>query len=145
MRETIRQRLGKYRLKSLLIKQIKSLPIGKEKSIKMLRLRTDLIRHVHSPLPDYCGLPLHYILDVTTGDQLCDHCDNRKLRTQRMVNRYPVGILLGHPVLKHYIKKCPVCKREYPFEKINALVPAHSNYAYDIITWISIQTNSLGI
>ena len=44
-----------------------------------------------------------------------------------------MGILLGQPLLKHYIKKCPVCKREYPYEELYALVPPHGNYCYDII------------
>ena len=105
----------------------------------MLRLRADLIRQVHSPLPDYCCLPQHYLLDVTTALTLCDDCDNSKLRSQRTLKRYPVGILLGTPVLRHHIKKCPVCKREYPYEKINALVPRHSNYAYDILVEVGLQ------
>jgi hypothetical protein len=105
----------------------------------MLRLRADLIRQVHSPLPDYCCLPQHYVLDVTTGDYLCDDCDHSKLRSQRIVKRYPVGILLGRCVLRHHIKKCPVCKREYRYEKINALVPRHGNYAYDIIVEVGLQ------
>ena len=105
----------------------------------MLRLRADLIRQVHSPLPDYCCLPQHYVLDVTTDLTLCDDCDNSKLRSQRIVKRYPVGISLGHPALRHHIKKCPVCKREYHYEKINALVPRHSNYAYDILVEIGLQ------
>jgi hypothetical protein len=71
----------------------------------MLRLRADLIRQVHPPLPDYCCLPQGYVLNVTTGDQFCDHCDNRKLRRQRTIKRYPVGISLGQPVLRHQIKK----------------------------------------
>jgi hypothetical protein len=105
----------------------------------MLRLRANLILQVHSPLPDYCCLPQHYVLDVTTGEQLCDDCDHRKLRSQRTVKRYPVGILLGTPVLRHHIKKCAVCKREYPYEKINDLVPRHSNYSYDIIVEVGLQ------
>jgi hypothetical protein len=105
----------------------------------MLRLRADLIRQVHSPLPDYCCLPQHYVLDVTTDLTLCDDCDNSKLRSQRIVKRYPVGISLGHPVLRHHIKKCPVCKTEYRYEKINALVPRHSNYAYDIIVEVGLK------
>jgi hypothetical protein len=105
----------------------------------MLRLRADLIRQFHSPLPDYCCLPQQYVLDVTTGLTLCDDCDNSKLRSQRILKRYPVGILLGHPVLRHHIKKCPVCKREYPYEKINALVPRHSNYTYDILVEVGLQ------
>jgi len=98
-----------------------------------------LIRQVHSPLPDYCCLPQDYILNVTTGYQLCDTCDNRKLRSQRTVKRYPVGILLGQPVLRHQIKKCPVCKTEYRYEKMNTLVPRHGNYAYDIIVEVGLQ------
>jgi hypothetical protein len=105
----------------------------------MLRLRVKLIRQVHSPLPDYCCLPQHYVLDVTTALTLCDDCANSNLRIQRIVERYPVGILLGHPVLCHHIKKCPVCKKEYAYEKINALVPRHSNYAYDIIVEVGLQ------
>jgi len=104
----------------------------------MLKLRADLIGQVHSPLPDYCCLPQNYVLNVS-GNQLCDHCDNRKLRSQRTVKRYPVGILLGQPVLKHQIRKCPDCKREYRYEKIDALVPPHSNYAYDIIVEVGLQ------
>ncbi len=105
----------------------------------MLRLRADLIRQVHPPLPDYCCLPQGYVLNVTTGDQFCDHCDNRKLRRQRTIKRYPVGISLGQPVLRHQIKKCPVCKTEYRYEKINALVARHSNYAYDLIVEVGLQ------
>ena len=105
----------------------------------MLRLRAELIRQVHSPLPVYCCLAQHYVLDVTTALTLCDDCANSNLRSQRIVERYPVGILLGHPVLNHHIKKCPVCKREYPYEKINALVPRHSNYAYDILVEVGLQ------
>ena len=98
-----------------------------------------MLSQVHSPLPDYCCLPEHYILAVKTSRKLCDQCDNMKLRSQRIVNRYPVGILLGHPLLGHRIKKCPVCKREYPYEKINALVPRHGNYAYDIIVEVGLE------
>jgi hypothetical protein len=107
--------------------------------MEILSLRADLISQVHSPLPDYCCLPEHYILDVTTSRKVCDHCDNIKLRSQRIVNRYPVGILLGRPVLRHHIKKCSVCKREYPYEKINALVPRHGNYVYDIIVEVGLK------
>lgn len=98
-----------------------------------------MIGQIHSPLPDYCCLSKHYILDVTTGRKFCGHCDNIKLRSQRIVNRYPVGILLGQPLLRHHIKRCPVCKREYPYEKINVLVPPHSNYAYDIIVEVGFE------
>ncbi len=105
----------------------------------MLRLRSHLIRQAHSPLPGYCHLPQHYDLDVTTGLMLCDDCDNRKLRSQRIVKLYPVGISLGRPALRHHIKKCPDCKREYRYEKLNALVPRHSNYAYDILVEVGLQ------
>jgi len=107
--------------------------------MEILSLRANLISQVHLPLPDYCCLPEHYILDVTTSRKVCDHCDNIKLRSQRIVNRYPVGILLGHPVLRHHIKKCSVCKREYPYEKLNSLVPRHGNYAYDIIVEVGLE------
>jgi len=52
---------------------------------------------------------------------------------QRTSIRYPLGILLGEPLLRHHIKKCPVCGQEYPYEQLNDFVPPHSNYAYDII------------
>ena len=80
-----------------------------------MRLRADLIREVHGALPGYCFLPERYKLDVTTSHDVCDHCDNR-LHNQRIARRYPVGILLGRPELRHHIKKCPVCRREYPYE-----------------------------
>jgi hypothetical protein len=53
--------------------------------------------------------------------------------------RYPRGILLGEPILKHRIKKCPRCKREYPFEQLHQLIPPHGNYAYDIITYVGVE------
>ena len=98
-----------------------------------------MISQIHPPLPDYCCLPEHYILDVTTSRKVCDHCDNIKLRSQRIVNRYPVGVFLGNPMLRHHIKKCPVCKREYPYEEINDIVPRHSNYVYDIIVEVGLE------
>jgi hypothetical protein len=105
----------------------------------MLRVRADLMRQVHSPLPDYCFLGQHYPLDVSTSRKVCDGCDHVKLRSQRIVKRYPVGILLGHPVLRHHIKRCPVCSREYSYEELNALVAAHGNYAYDIMVEVGLK------
>jgi len=78
-------------------------------------------------------------LHVTTNRKSCDQCDNMKLRSQRILNRYPVGTLLGRPFLRHHIKKCPACRREYPYEKINTLVPRHGNYAYDIIIEVGLE------
>jgi len=78
-------------------------------------------------------------LDVTTSREVCDHCDNSRLRSQRIARRYPVGILLGRPVLRHHIKKCPVCSREYPYEHLNVLVPPHGNYVYDIIIEVGLR------
>jgi hypothetical protein len=53
--------------------------------------------------------------------------------------RYPRGILLGEPIVKHQIKKCPRCKREYPFEQLHQLIPPHGNYAYDIIIYVGLE------
>jgi hypothetical protein len=72
-------------------------------------------------------------LDVSSDREVCADCNNQKLKSQRIARRYPVGILLGQPLLQHHIKKCPVCKREYPYEELSALVPPYGNYAYDII------------
>ena len=83
-------------------------------------------------MPGYCLLPKHYVLDVVTDHTLCDQC-HCGLRIQRTSIRYPLGILLGEPLLRHHIKKCPVCGQEYPYEQLNGFVPPHSNYAYDII------------
>lgn len=52
--------------------------------------------------------------------------------------RYPIGILMGRPLLYHHIKKCPVCRREYSYEHLNTLVPPHGNYAYDIIIEVGL-------
>jgi len=98
-----------------------------------------LISQVQSPLPDYSFLPKHYILDVTTSREVCDHCDNHRLQRQRIANRYPIGILLGQPQLCHHIKKCPVCKQEYPYEQLHALVPPHGNYVYDIMIEVGLE------
>ena len=95
-------------------------------------LRAQLIGQVHGSLPDYSLLPKHYVLDVVNDHTLCDHC-HCGLRIQRTLVRYPVGILLGEPILRHHIKKCPVCGREYQYEQLNDLVPPHGNYAYDIM------------
>ena len=61
------------------------------------------------------------------------------MRIQRTVLRYPRGILLGEPIVKHQIKKCPLCKREYPFEQLHQLIPPHGNYAYDIIIYVGLE------
>jgi len=66
------------------------------------------------------------------------NCQNHKLRIQRTVWRYPRGILLGQPIVKHQIKKCPLCKREYPCEYLHHLIPPHGNYAYDIIIYVGM-------
>ena len=66
-------------------------------------------------------------------------CQDQKLHIQRTVLRYPRGILLGEPILKHHIKKCPRCKREYPFEQLHQLIPPHGNYAYDIIIYVGVE------
>ena len=65
-------------------------------------------------------------------------CQDQKLRIQRTVLRYPRGILLGEPIVKHQIKKCPRCRREYPFEQLHQLIPPHGNYAYDIIIYVGM-------
>ena len=104
----------------------------------MLRLRADLIRQAHTPLPGYCCLPQDYVLNVS-GNQLCDHCANRKLRIQRTIKRYPIGAILGRPFLRHHVKKCPAYGQEYPYEKINTLVPRHGNYTYDIIIEVGLE------
>ena len=102
-------------------------------------IRSDLISQIHIPLPDYCFLPEHYILDVITHREVCENCYNRRLRSQRIVERYPVGILLGQPLLRHHIKKCPGCKKEYPYEQLNSLVPPYGNYIYDIIVEVGLK------
>ncbi len=66
-------------------------------------------------------------------------CQEQKLQVQRTVLRYPRGILLGEPIVKHQIKKCPRCKREYPFEQLHQLIPPHGNYAYDIIIYVGLE------
>jgi hypothetical protein len=107
--------------------------------LEILRLRADLISEVHSPLPEYCYLPDNYKLEITSKRKFCDQCDNVRLRIQRTVNRYPIGIILGRPFLRHHIKKCPACGREYPYEKVNAFVPRHGNYTYDIIIEVGLE------
>lgn len=92
-----------------------------------------MVRGIHTRLPDYCFLEKHYLLDVSSDREVCEDCNNQKLKSQRIARRYPVGILLGQPLLQHHIKKCPLCKREYPYEELNVLVPPYSNYADDII------------
>ncbi len=104
----------------------------KKKPLELLRLRAQLIGQVHGPLPNYCLLAKHYVLDVVSDHTLCDHC-HCGLRIQRSVFRYPVGILLGEPILRHHIKKRPVCGQEYPYEQLNDLLPPHGNYVYDIM------------
>ena len=75
---------------------------------------------------------------MSSDQQTCSHpnCQNQKLHIQRTVSRYPTGILLGQPIIKHRIKKCPLCKREYHFEQLPYLIPPGGNYAYDIIIYI---------
>jgi hypothetical protein len=78
---------------------------------------------------------------VASHREICCNpdCQDQKLHIQRTVLRYPRGILLGEPILKHRIKKCPRCKREYPFEQLHQLIPPHGNYAYDIITYVGVE------
>lgn len=77
---------------------------------------------------------------MSSSRETCSNpnCQNQKLRIQRTVWRYPHGILLGQPIVKHQIKKCPLCKREYRFEQLHHLIPPHGNYAYDIIIYVGI-------
>ena len=60
------------------------------------------------------------------------------LQIQRIVNKNPVGITMGKPRLRHHIKKCPACKKEYPYEQIDTLVPRYGNYAYDVIIKVGL-------
>ena len=70
-------------------------------------------------------------------DDISDCCHS-KLRIQRTSKRYPVGILLGMPVLHHHIKQCLNCGKYYPFDKVNEFLPPHSNYGYDIIIEVGL-------
>ena len=88
-------------------------------------------------LPDHCLLPEHYKLDLMIPDGISDCCHS-KLRIQRTSKRYPVSILLGMPVLHHHIKQCLNCGKYYPCDKINELMPPHSNYGYDIIIEVGL-------
>lgn len=111
----------------------------KKNQIELLKLRADLISQIHTPIPEYCFLPKHYTLDVITKREVCSHCHNCRLQRQRTVKRYPVGILLGEPILRHHIKKCPACRREYPYEQLNDLIPPYGNYTYDIIIKVGLE------
>jgi hypothetical protein len=41
--------------------------------------------------------------------------------------------------LRHHIKKCPGCRKEYPYEQLNSLVPPYGNYIYDIIVEVGLK------
>lgn len=105
-----------------------------------MNLRADRINEIEGALPDSCILPRHYTLAVSSDRETCinPECQHQKLHIQRTVWRYPIGILLGQPKVMHRIKKCPLCKREYPFEQLHHLIPPHGNYAYDIIIYVGM-------
>ncbi len=91
-----------------------------------------------APLPDYCFPPDRYILDVAANRTDCDGCGNNRLHSVRTTERRPVGIMLGRPLLRHHIKKCPACGREYGYEHMDQLVPPCANYAYDVIAEVGL-------
>lgn len=96
-----------------------------------------MLCQVYGALPNYCLLPLHYNLELETIQSKCEEC-KVNLRVQWTIVRYPEGILLGKPKLRHRIKQCPVCKKIYPFERLNNLVPPYGKYSLDIITKVGI-------
>ncbi len=107
--------------------------------IELLNIRSDLLAQVKVPIPDYCLLPNNYDLSVVTIRDYCEDCDDTKLQRQRTVKRLPVGILLGRPLLRHHIKKCCRCGREYSCEWLDELKPLHGNYCYDVIIKVGLE------
>ncbi len=115
--------------------------LKKKKTLEILKLRAEIINKTEAPLPDHCILPPNYTLEVSSHRQTCinPQCQEQQLRIQRTVWRHPIGIMLGQSIVKHQIKKCPLCKQEYPFEQLHHLIPPHGNYAYDIIIYVGVQ------
>ena len=89
------------------------------------------------PHPPACRLPRRYALDVASDRVLCEDCAVG-LRVQWTPLRQPLGILLGEPLLRHHIKRCPRCKRIYRYERIDMLVPPGANYAYDVVVEVGL-------
>lgn len=106
--------------------------------IELLKIRTDLIDQVGSPLPVVCLLPDNYSLEVATVRCFCGDCGDVKLRRQRTIEQHPVGISIGRPLLHKLIKKCPECGREYSDERFNEFVPPNDNYCYDVIVEVGL-------
>ena len=103
----------------------------------MLECRAELLHRCADPLPEYCGLPKHWRVMVETDQTHCERC-GQGLRRQWRRTRFPIGLALGQPELIHRHKQCPVCKQVYGCEKMAELVPAHSNYAYDLIVEVGL-------
>ena len=107
-----------------------------KKKLEILTIRYELILKIKKPLHNYCMLPQNYILDLESPQTECS-CGGT-LRKQWLTTRHPIGILLGKPRLRHHIKQCSICKKVYPFESINRLVPPHGNFSYDIIVEVGL-------
>lgn len=110
--------------------------ISSKKKLDFLHLRARLLREFHGHLPEYCHLPDNYALDIETSHSICS-CGCR-LQRKWLKTRKVIGILLGKVHLRHHIKRCPQCKKVYPYEHLRELLPPNCNYAYDIMVEIGL-------
>jgi hypothetical protein len=90
------------------------------------------------PLAPLTRLPRHYLLEMASGQTVCEACQV-PLRRQRSSISYAVGLLLGEPRIRSIQKQCPMCHRIYRSEECSEWVPAHGNYAFDIIVKVGLS------
>jgi hypothetical protein len=100
-------------------------------------MRDQMVRSAAVSLTPPTRLPRHYLLEMASGRTVCEACQV-PLRRQRTSISYPVGLLLGEPRVRSIQKQCPVCRRIYRSEEYSELVPAHGNYAFDLIVEVGL-------
>ncbi|MBN2729416.1 MAG: hypothetical protein JXR53_09360 [Bacteroidales bacterium] len=92
--------------------------------------RFELLRQFDQPLPEFCILPEHYRLDMTSDLTECTECMG-PLRIQWAVRVHPVSLSLGHPSAVLHVKCCQNCgKTVYP-EQYEQLSPKNWQYSYE--------------
>jgi len=100
--------------------------------MQILKVYRRLVSRMSGPLPQTCRLPKGYHLDVTYSGSRCRQC-GEGLNIGWTAKRSPIGIKIGQPQVHQYIKVCTRCKEIHNCEDMEALVPAGSQYCYDII------------
>ena len=100
-------------------------------------LRAELAGQLDGPLPAGGCLPEGYPLPWDSDHEECSHCGGR-LRHKRTSVRQPVGLLLGRPRVRCIEKECVRCGKADSFDAYHRFVPAHGNYAFDLMVEVGL-------